>query len=489
MTMQIEALITPVKTFFPKYISGLNPAPKNAQGFELELETDIPVMWATGKLWTSKKEGSLRNYGSELILNKPLAGEALLSSLKTVEAIIDENRPYLIDTIRTSTHVHHNIQDKTGLDILSIFGLYWIVEDLLMDFCGPWRKGNYNCLSLSETNSLLAAWSKHLRETSDDPTLKKNYTPRQSIYNFCTENFRYSSLNPNAIRCFGSVEFRGMRSLTKADDLITWSTIIQRLIFFQEYHGNLNNIIKRFQGYTPVDIIVDIFGVSLSKLLIKTACKNWEDELSENLMRVIHLRNSLFTWDPQALTEYYTELKKNWEEEFQKDPFNKGIGFDPRKLKIPVFQKRVAEPVDWDHDNIWIDHPPIPLHAEAALDPIEEPKPNNFDIYPQQMAIEDLVDVKAFILDNKIIDRMLPWVEMGEHTRNRAKLSFRAEIITERVLFNDYLKPNYSYQFVCGKFATKTRHGAIKWKVAPFEMKIFKNDNLVVTWTLRTQRR
>ena len=176
MTHAAEALISRVDEYFPKYIARLAETPKNAQGFELELETNKAVLWPILKEWRHKKEGSLRNYGSELILSKPLYGEDLIEALKNISRTIESNKEYLVDTIRTSTHVHHNIQDKTGIDILSIFALYWIVEDLLMDFCGKYRKGNYNCLSLSETNRLSDYWSKHLREFSPNPKLKKNYT-------------------------------------------------------------------------------------------------------------------------------------------------------------------------------------------------------------------------------------------------------------------------------------------------------------------------
>lgn len=397
MTQAIEALITNVDQYLPKYITGLNYVPKNAQGFELELETKNPVIFPVNNSWFSKKEGSLRNFGTELILRKPLAGGDLIKALENIAEAIQSVELHLVDTIRTSTHVHHNVQDKSGLDLLSIFGVYWIVEDLMMDYCGKWRKGNYNCLTMSATNSLHGSWSRHLREFTDDPRLKKNYQMRNTIYSSCNESYRYSSLNPAAVRQFGSVEFRGMRSIIIAAELKQWSNMIQKLIDFQEEHGTIDKILKRFKNATPREIVSDIFGPYISTLMV-SACPQWEDELSENLMKVVHFSNSLFTWDKIALTEYYKEAVKAFEENQNHDPY--GINKIAKVGVVGHVNNRVVEddPVLFNQPPQWND----PFEGmEAFVKP--PPKPKKAPEGPKQGP------KLAFHIDDDMAARINKW--------------------------------------------------------------------------------
>ena len=196
--------------------------------------------------------------------------------------------------------------------------------------------------------------------------LKKIIQYQNSIYSNLTDDiFRYSSLNPCAIRTFGSIEFRGMRSITKAEELITWSNIIQKIIDFQEKHGSIDNIIKNFKHYSPTDIVIDIFKEH-STALLKTACNSWQDEMNENFMKVVHFRNSLFTWDIQELTGYYEELCKNRRENDSKDYHLKRNPIKPliRKMVIDDFiiQDEIAyiDPIPWEDPEPILDRNPVP---------------------------------------------------------------------------------------------------------------------------------
>lgn len=290
---------------------------KDAQGVEVELEFSKGKDFSEFTHWSTKADNSLRHIGIEFLFRRPIADKKTLKeAFNEFEGAIKGSR--LINSLRTSTHLHHNVGDKTGLDIVAIFGVYWIVEDLLMDFCGESRKGNFNCLSNSQTQATQESLENILRSLTNNPTLKKNFYNNRSIYDIADNNYRYASLNPAAIKLFGSVEFRGMRELTTARELYRWSRIIQCLISYATDRP-FDVTLRRFHRMTPKEIVQDIFG-DLSRDIIAEGSPDWEDNMIEALLAAQNLKNSLFTWDRAELDAFKKKCDASLEEEKKKSP-------------------------------------------------------------------------------------------------------------------------------------------------------------------------
>lgn len=297
---------------------------KNAQGVEVELEFSKGKDFPEFKYWSTKGDGSLRHIGVEFLFRNPIADRShLKDAFNEFESAIRGSK--LVNSLRTSTHVHHNVADKIGLDIISIFGVYWVVEDLLMDFCGESRKGNFNCLSNSMTQAVQETLQSSLRSLSNNPTLKKNFFNNKTIYDIADNNYRYSSLNPAAIRLFGSVEFRGMRELVTSKELYRWSRIIQCLISYATDRP-FDVTLRRFHRMTPTEIIQDIFQ-DYSKNILAEASPDWEDSMIEALLSVQNLKNSLWTWDREELTDFKKKCDASLEEEKKKNPEKYPVGY------------------------------------------------------------------------------------------------------------------------------------------------------------------
>ncbi len=477
MTIAMRALLDPIIKFVPERIQGLKPTPKNAQGVEIELEFNEPTIYGVLPGWKYKKDGSLRGNGVEFLFSKPLAGKAIKTAFDNFELISKDWK--LVDSIRTSTHIHHNVQEKTGLDILSIFGLYWIVEDILLDYCGAYRKGNFNCLSIGQTNSLLDFFCSNLRTFTNEPKLKKNYQNKTHIYNCCNDHYRYSALNPKSITQFGSIEFRAMRSLIKADDLLAWSNIIQKLITYQEKHGTIDIILKRLNLITPREIIKDIFG-PYSYELFKSAATNWEDELVENVLKVTHLKNSLFTWDKETLNNFYKELKKNYDE------FNKTDLFGDPFLNIKPIKPQPWADLAFPNPE---EHIELPDYLPAAQQGLDVPYPSWSFNKEQRMEIE------RFLRKNNLTpDRFLKFRAANDKEREELKPNWCYHTITETHLARGYAQPPFRYRFIHTNFPSfRTEEGIQKLvhqqQFGLWRMDIIKPDDTVeYSWRLRHER-
>lgn len=190
-------------------------------GLEIEVEGgDLPTM-AQSKFWRAEEDGSLRGESKEYVFKKPLpiakVWEALLDlsdSYKKYESRVEES-------FRAGTHVHINCQKLSMTKLFNFITLYIIFENLLIKSCGENRKGNLFCLSTSDAEYLLSSMRGSLKNVVDMKS------PMHLAVFFANDNnVRYSSINVTALRKYGSLEFRSMRSTPKMDEIFAWVRVL-----------------------------------------------------------------------------------------------------------------------------------------------------------------------------------------------------------------------------------------------------------------------
>lgn len=221
-------------------------------GVELECEgrnVDYKGGDAILKDWAPHHDGSLRpNHGSccEWVFNGPVKYKPAIERVNKLFDYFEENKAKLVTSNRTSVHVHFNMGDKNSYQLVNMFILFSILEDLLDRYCGEDRNGNLFCLSSRHAE-------EQLRWVQDACFKHFGF--------FLREDQRYCSFNIASISKFGTVEFRGMRGLDNREDLLAWLSILNEFCDYACYKmKNPVTIVEQISVKTPMGFLKEIFS-------------------------------------------------------------------------------------------------------------------------------------------------------------------------------------------------------------------------------------
>ena len=230
------------------------PINKTYIGIEVEVE-NVRAWGDPYTLWAMKEDGSLRNGGREYV-SIPLNGENVPIALLHLFQNLNEDIQF---SHRTSIHVHVNVQNLTLDSITGIILTYLAVEPLLFKFVGHDRDKSIFCVPLYETELPNRLVSRFLK----NPAL------------FRMENARYAALNLDAMRKFGTLEFRHLFGTSDMDILMTWINLILSIVEF----GSSQSVEKLASRILPLNtnsfyiaFVNDVFG-KLASVLDLTAVK------------------------------------------------------------------------------------------------------------------------------------------------------------------------------------------------------------------------
>lgn len=197
-------------------IVGLNKnrLQKGLFGVEIEVEgTNLPDRIEG---WSTTEDGSLRGDESyEYVMPKPLDLKGVRKALNALEVAFETNKSEVFESVRTGVHVHVNAQDFTIKQLFTFSTCYYLLEDLLIRWCGEYREGNLFCLRTKDAEYVLFALI--------DAIQNKNMKYLSS------ENIRYASMNFNSLFKYGSLEFRAMRGTRDLDAIYQWTEILSEL--------------------------------------------------------------------------------------------------------------------------------------------------------------------------------------------------------------------------------------------------------------------
>jgi hypothetical protein len=246
---------------------------KGDLGIEIEVEGEGLPQDNLG-IWVPKADRTLGAGGIEYVTSSPVlvsekraAINFLADSLmkfKTVE-----------NSHRASVHVHSNFLYNTPTQYWTSATAYWLVENLLFNFCDPYRKGNCFCLRLADAEGVL-------KTVFDD--LKRDY-PFTKIG---TDDIRYAGQNLAATAKFGSIEYRGMSFTLDKEKLDTWTSELFNLNSkVNKFASSPSDLMDKYLAKGPGNFLREIFGPSFVSQLTKQ--KGWEDELEKNEGAVVEL--------------------------------------------------------------------------------------------------------------------------------------------------------------------------------------------------------
>lgn len=203
-------------------------------GVEIEVEgKSLPNHFP--HTWRVEEDGSLKaEEAHEYVMTMPDSLEGVRRALDLMQLAYDECKSEVDESIRAGVHVHMNVQEWNMKDLMTFVMVYYILEDILMEWCGPNREGNLFCLRTRDAEYVLFRLIKTLRT--------------QDIKLMNDEIIRYSSLNFCSMFRYGSIEFRGMRSTGDLNTIFNWVKIID----------DMATASRKFSS--PVDVLASMSG-------------------------------------------------------------------------------------------------------------------------------------------------------------------------------------------------------------------------------------
>jgi hypothetical protein len=318
---------------------------KGEIGIELECEGRVRANnIGFSKFWDIHNDNSLRDGGIEFVLRNPINFNKLDQALNDWEQIVVGSEFH--NSIRTSVHVHLNVNKLPLVKILTAISVYWLLENVLVAYCGRPREGNLFCL--------------RCKDAEHQVTALVNAIAGQNAAGYCmSEHLKYSSLNLYSLTQYGSLEIRPMRGLYKKEDIREWVVMCYNLVFnsmrlFEHPEDVINHYFKVGQDKFLLDVFNDPWFVDKLK---RGKCENtWEfqESIENNIPYIFEVVSLLPDWRwvregiekgeaPVFHDEGEDEEGRDWEEE--------------QVLEEPIDEEEEEEMM-WDGEQgMWVRRP------------------------------------------------------------------------------------------------------------------------------------
>jgi len=237
------------------------PLPKQYLGVEIEVE-NVPrprkISDAVDDtLYTITNDGSLRNYGIEII-TKPIQAQYIEQLLKHLYAALPERAEF---SPRTSIHVHMNARDLTCEQLASLISCYIIVEKLLYYWIGTNRHKSIFCVPIQDTNL---------------PINLESFLTTHNIRHLFW--FKYTGMNLLPLKQQGSIEFRQLHGTRDPDLIVSWISLLQCLFKYAVETDSEKVTSQILLLNTTSDYFQFLEGIFKEKtklLIYQVFCREW----------------------------------------------------------------------------------------------------------------------------------------------------------------------------------------------------------------------
>lgn len=247
----------------------------NEIGLEIEMEGRLSELPFRYRNWRGQEDGSLRGNeyeAAEYLLRRPLPRKDAKEAIQQLYHTMNELDFTLNPSERCGIHVHFNIAEASCKDVFNFILLYYLFENILVNWCGSSRQGNNFCLRLSDSSFILKRLSQLYVNNSFN-----------EIYNLFPREYRYAALNLNSITKFGSLEFRSLQTTSYFNiKLPLWLNILFKL---KDYSFN-NDIVNIFIKDLDEDFLKKFPEIVFEDLLDNLVCDNFEEMLNTGYFNV-----------------------------------------------------------------------------------------------------------------------------------------------------------------------------------------------------------
>lgn len=231
--------------------------------------------------WRAEKDGSLRNYGVEFILDKPLKFKELL---KSIDEFVEKTSgiDFIEDAPGTSVHVHVNMQEEDVMTIFSYVTLWTLFENVLTEYSGEFRRSNLYAIPSRVADGVLMQYIN----------MMKTYVSGNNAFYASEGSSKYAALNIAPLNTLGTIEIRTLRGTTSGDILKEWCTILNDLLLysrgktpediFRRYHvlgaeGMIKEVFSSYQFLSSIDNIIPRIEDAEIRVFRIAKCVDWRE--------------------------------------------------------------------------------------------------------------------------------------------------------------------------------------------------------------------
>ncbi len=210
-----------------------HPQIEGEVGVEIEIESSnpLPQQESLPRHWVLMHDGSLRGlYNGEYVFRQPKKEADAYTAID----YLSRKLPEINDSVRAGVHVHINVRELSFLQLWTFVSCYYVLENLLTDWCGEGRQGNHFCLRASDADVVLQRLVRAVHH--DYPHLLDS------------DSIRYAALNFNALRKFGSLEFRQLRTPLDLGVVKTWVSILLNIKRNSSLFPNPRAVVENFSS-------------------------------------------------------------------------------------------------------------------------------------------------------------------------------------------------------------------------------------------------
>jgi hypothetical protein len=184
-------------------------------GIEIEVEKVESMQAINYGVWVNHADGSLRNNGVEFV-SLPIKGKRIHYALNQFFDALGKNYHF---SPRTSIHIHVNVLDLLPKQIGALTMTYVPFERILYRFVGGSRDKSNFAVPVSDT---------------DFSSFIKLFTADEWALFGSLESRRYLGLNIDAVRKYGTLEFRHLGGTDDKTRIVRWINLIFKLKQFVE---------------------------------------------------------------------------------------------------------------------------------------------------------------------------------------------------------------------------------------------------------------
>lgn len=297
---------------------------KGDVGIEIEMEGKHLPSNDVVAPWTYHIDNSLRpppgGMTAEYVLANPIPFDKVPAALKGLWDQIKKNKGVIVESNRTSVHVHLNVQEFFLNRLTSFLALYFIVEEILSEWCGEYRVGNLFCLRAKDA-SAIASYIKNFIMTDGEGPIQ--------------EFLHYAAMNANALKKFGSLEVRTLRGTSDPTVILDWVEILERLYTLSEEYPDPRDICASLSSVGAIAFFENIMGPKLS--VLRDGINMSDGEIADSILQGVRIAQDLCYCRDWSL-------------------------YKPMKIKPDVFgrsAKKIAKKL--------INHPPVLPDADGAF--------------------------------------------------------------------------------------------------------------------------
>lgn len=200
--------------------------------------------------WEGHWDNSLRNFGVEFVLKKPLDFPEFKKAMDQFGDLAAKV-PFIQDAVGTSIHVHMNVQNRTLIELGNLLTLLVLFENILVEYSGEQRRSNLFALPIRCAEMNYYNIRNLFRDLAEG---------KLKAIQFNEEHVKYACINLGKLSKIGSIEIRCFKGSVQKDEIVDWVDILRHIKEFACTPRLTPLAIMAEMRDRPLEFFSEVFG-------------------------------------------------------------------------------------------------------------------------------------------------------------------------------------------------------------------------------------